>query len=1245
MTNQQEILSLFQSLVALQESDFLDFKRDAYNLSEESKKLELVKDIMCMYNTPREGDAHIVLGVKEQKAEPHDLFGIDPDTNPQHLDQSDLQRIFLEKFRVEPCPEFRIDILKYDEKDFGIITIPVRKVGPCKVSNGDGEKLKSGSHIYFRRGATNDMTRTPEETYSIMQWFQNDPTQSIFSQQQSGWDQFLEASSIDNISGFDLSRKYILVASPLRDEITKNLPILGEIPATLVLDFDPQSDVSGLLHEVQGRLKRSLHTLVKRDRPTINPEGTTYWFFTRGLDGREGTLEIGDYKVWKRNYAGEIGEQLRNFTRAVNPVPITCIVLWYQDPHLARHLQLVLSSIEEAFENAVEFVIVTHYPGELQEIKNEIDVEIININIHELCSGLNVLISSGGSMEANEYLLPSSSNAPIQLDSDDRKWLEEELEIVHLNTGATAPELNELVGRRFLCGAEITWHELSLHCDVSRDKTEKVKHQVEAELSRRRAWRVNLYHEAGAGGTTVARRVLWELHSKFPCVILKRSKPLETSERLFRLASLTGQPMLLLIDSSQIPERQVDELYNYIRSKQLSVVILHVQRRLNPQAEKEKVIYLEALLSNKECWQFVEKFSQFAPTKRLDLERLVSNSLQPKAKTAFYFGLQTFGREFLGLEGYVGHRLESLSPEQRSILLFLSIAHHYAQHSVKSQAFADFLGIPPNRTINLREAFSSCEKALDLLIEVEGNSWRTTHNLIAQEILEQELINPGSDRRTWKQNLSNLAKSFAEFCRGKGLIPSEDMLKLVRRTFIYRNNLDVLGTERVATPALQNFSQLLQDIPSSEGRLETLRQLTQLYAEEAHFWAHLGRFYASQLKNYSQALECIEQAISLTNSKDHVLHHMKGMAIRYQINSLVAEKSEIQIVVDSAKVASGAFEEARKLSPDDEHGYISEVQLLAKILDYAGTQHANGILSYLATPCIDPFLLDSLERAEDLLEQVRRNREGQGEPSPLEVECRAKLDALYGRHDRALQTWDSLLSRKDSYHPPLRRQIVWTHLARHDRSWNKLPVRDLQRITSLLEDNLQEEPSNDKDLRLWIQAVRWSKYPPTIESVIERVSYWKANSGTLDSVYYLYLLYVLSALQGSVQAKDYAERYMEECRQMARFRRNRTNSFEWLGSRSGINSLIHHSELGQWKTDVEFWERTEKLLRVQGRVNRVDAPQQGYIELKGGLLAFYVPARSNHSRGRSENQPVDFYLGFSYDGLRAWEVKDFRKDP
>ena len=59
------------------------------------------------------------------------------------------------------------------------------------------------------------------------------------------------------------------------------------------------------------------------------------------------------------------------------------------------------------------------------------------------------------------------------------------------------------------------------------------------------------------------------------------------------------------------------------------------------------------------------------------------------------------------------------------------------------------------------------------------------------------------------------------------------------------------------------------------------------------------------------------------------------------------------------------------------------------------------------------------------------------------------------------------------------------------------------------------------------------------------------------------------------------------------------------------------------------------LTRVRGRVARINGPQAGFIELAGGLEAFFVPARSGLSRG-SENTPVLSFLGFSYDGLRAW---------
>lgn len=176
--------------------------------------------------------------------------------------------------------------------------------------------------------------------------------------------------------------------------------------------------------------------------------------------------------------------------------------------------------------------------------------------------------------------------------------------------------------------------------------------------------------------------------------------------------------------------------------------------------------------------------------------------------------------------------------------------------------------------------------------------------------------------------------------------------------------------------------------------------------------------------------------------------------------------------------------------------------------------------------------------------------------------------------------------------------------------------------------------TNDEEARLHLTN------PPNIESVIEKVAYWKANSNSLDAVYYLYVFQTLRALEGSQVNKETALRYLEECRTLARFRRNRTKSLEWYGPGAGIKRLVHHSRLGEWQKDKEFWEISEPLERITGRISKIQEPQSGQIEILGGLGAFFVPAKGGYFRNNSENQNASFFLGFSYDGLRAWEVND-----
>lgn len=279
---------------------------------------------------------------------------------------------------------------------------------------------------------------------------------------------------------------------------------------------------------------------------------------------------------------------------------------------------------------------------------------------------------------------------------------------------------------------------------------------------------------------------------------------------------------------------------------------------------------------------------------------------------------------------------------------------------------------------------------------------------------------------------------------------------------------------------------------------------------------------------------------------------------------------------------------------------------------------------------------DAIGRAEDLLDQVRALRVGE-RLSRYEEECRGRLDLLYGDHSKALQTFDSLLSRSDVAKPGVRRQIVWTLLNRRGGTWSAASKKDVERSSRLLEENLTEDSADAPSLRLWLRAIRQLETAPFLERVIERVAYWRARGGGLDAAFYLYVLNSLLAMEGSRQALADADRAQEECKAIARYRRDRTLSFEWLGPGTGIAQLVHQSELGAWAD--EFWEGKAKLRPVAGRIAVIDAPQRGFIELPGAVKAFFVPAIGNFSRGRDENRQVTCFVGFSYDGVRAWEVR------
>lgn len=506
----------------------------------------------------------------------------------------------------------------------------------------------------------------------------------------------------------------------------------------------------------------------------------------------------------------------------------------------------------------------------------------------------------------------------------------------------------------------------------------------------------------------------------------------------------------------------------------LPVIMLQVLRRFDlpsPTSSQKNTRCLKDKLSISEKDNFYHLLSK----EILSDEKL--NQLRQELKnecTPFSLGFTTFESEYIGIDNYIRYRLENIGDAHKKTIIFLSIAYYYGQRSISPQWFSDILGVSATRYIDLNDVFDNL-RIVDLIIYDEFKKWRISHVIFAEKCLSY-LLAPqefGKNKEhIWKQSLSDIAKEFIKFCRGNvNSSPSDESLEIMYKVFYFRDNLELLGTEK------SSFSKFIEDIENENGKLEVFRYLTELFPDESQFWAHLGRFYSLFKHDATKALDAIEHALSLNNN-DNLIYHMKGMAIRQKIANLISvdkvnDKGNLYQIIDEAEKASFCFAKCREINPIDEHGYISEVQMVIKVLNHAGKYYNNkpiDAVTYIECP---KWLRESLENASYLLAQVRRIRQDT-QRNKREIDCQADLDVINQDVEGALQKWNKLLESNQS--SPLdkvsiRRSIIYTRLKQVEHKWNSLKGKDIKRIIELLEDNLKQGKS-DKDLRLWLNAIR-----------------------------------------------------------------------------------------------------------------------------------------------------------------------------
>ncbi|TAH30884.1 MAG: hypothetical protein EAZ06_01725 [Cytophagales bacterium] len=1027
--------------------------------------------------------------------------------------------------------------------------------------------------------------------------------------------------------------------------------------------MDTKSENDGLYTSFQSAnrfpqvINQIIHTSDDRGKIKATfPNNTTFWYFVQGNEGIYKSLvqssKITDWRTMYVRYTQDLMIEYYQKKYSFSHNPIKFVIL-SKDIERVKEIIYAVKGMNSNLN--IEFIFANEDNSTLEELKNEISGKKIDLPLPTLLEGLRemegIMFSSNNS---NKIYLPchSSKGKSIELFTNDVLSVKQYFQIIHLNI--LNEEQEQISDKSFYQGRTITWQELDNRFDIDRNITKDLIKAIKNSLEKRVESDIYyLTHYAGVGGSTVARRIAFEIYNDFPILFLNEtiSNYGETQlvEILIKIFQTTELPTLVVVDNSNITRQQIETLEGVTGNRLAKTVFLFVESTFSEPRQEKNKFYIPNILDKKEANRFVEKFSKEYPNKEKDFHFILTenniNTINP-----FYFGLIANEDEYITIDNYVQKRLHAINDNEKDLLSLLAFCQIYAKGKLREVphfVISKFLGID-EEYIRLKKHTQN-NKIHDLIIETDNLSWKIIHPIIALTILKQliGIIDIGNlDAYALKDFAIRLIKSLRAISDNR----NEEVLELLHNLFILRgdedNNSESEESNADFSDNLYNkklFSKFINDLEYNNNRIEIFETLTTEFPEEnAHFWGHFSRLYSIN-KDFDNAIKTINNALQIND--DFIFYHIKGMCYRTELYLLKdkcwgikdeAQKNAEQIRAYFEK-ASEAFEITRNVAPQKEHGYIAFIQMAMQMIEFEysiSTLKTTG-KDYTQFITANAWCRALLAQANEVINDYKDNNQ-EFENHKIR-EKQILLLKFFGEKDKMINAWNGLLGKKEFDQNLVRRQLAYAFLAKNEFDWEKAKGKDLNRIIENIEENLKNKVEV-RDLQLWFEASR--RLNTNVNELIKKVEQWEFKKPSLDTAYFLMCLFGISGVKS---ASDNYKKYQKKISERINTAYSKVFCIEWVGAGDNSPILLNHRQLGKWVRDNQFFEtHPSKLLKLKGKVVQYLGTGTGFIEIEGvGIQVMYQPAKFNHfSDDVQKGTKVEFYLGFNYDGARAFEVKN-----
>ncbi|GAB1290522.1 Sterile alpha motif domain-containing protein 9-like [Apodemus speciosus] len=455
---------------------------------------------------------------------------------------------------------------------------------------------------------------------------------------------------------------YILVTNSCAPTQVEHLDFIKEMKLFAVLDFDPYSNIKGVVKAYKESRVANLHlpshyeekTTIEEKISTLKLYEQPSWIFCNGrVDLSCQPLEP---HLWQRDRASGVRRLISFLTDENIIVKGKVLVVFLllspvenqKDPLLETFCAFyqVFNGMDNMLCICVNSAIYQQWNDLLQvrlEIKDELaEHSISTLNI-ELVN--NTILKLKSVIQSSRRFLPSCGSSSVILEKMDEDIMSA-LEILCENECRDTDiekdesqflEFKKLREEHFYRGGRVSWWNFYFSSEnyssafVKRDNFEELTTLIQQCADSPKplfAKVINLYHHPGCGGTTLAMHVLWDLKQKFRCAVLKNKATdfVEIGEQVSKLISYKATshqdyiPGLLLVDDFEEQQNTYilqNAINSFIADKGLRyektlVIILNCMRSQNPDesAKLADSISLKYQLSPKEKRAFEAKLQE-----------------------------------------------------------------------------------------------------------------------------------------------------------------------------------------------------------------------------------------------------------------------------------------------------------------------------------------------------------------------------------------------------------------------------------------------------------------------------------------------------------------------------------------------------------------------------------------------------------------------------------------------------------